>query len=168
MSFANFITENSNEIHQVEDQLWNCQRLKLLLKIFHFWEFFNLGRPPMRIRPTEKSLCFSTFFNRAFEPSIIIFRAPSSLHLLSSTPLSTWPSKVVRFLTLPLFWVRLRALTSFERAFEHSLPVERAFEPSFPFERTYEPSHFLKHACEPSLPFEHTFEPSFSFLFLLG
>ena len=114
----------------------------------------------MRIRPTEKSLCFSTFFNRAFEPSIIIFRAPSSLHLLSSTPLSTWPSKVVRFLTLPLFWVRLQALTSFKRAFEPSLLVERAFEPSFLFERAFEPSHFLKRAFEPPLPFERAFEPS--------
>jgi len=104
--------------------------LKLLLKSFHFWEFFNLGRLPMRIRPPEKSLCFSTFFEYAFKPSIIIFRASSSPHLLSSAPLSTWPSKVVRFLTLPLFWMRLRALTSFEHDFEPSLPFERAFEPS--------------------------------------
>jgi len=46
----------------------------------------------------------------------------------------------VRFLTLPLFWVRLRALTSFERAFEPSFPIERDFEPSLPFERAFEPS----------------------------
>jgi len=139
---------------------WNGQRLKLLLKIFHFWEFFNLGRPPMRIRPPEKSLCFSTFFECVFEPSIIIFRAPSSPHLLSSASLSPWPSKVVCFLTLPLFWVRLQALTSFERAFEPSLPVERDFKPSLHFERTFEPSLFLEHAFEPSLPFERAFEPS--------
>ena len=88
---------------------WNGQRLKLLLKIFHFWEFFNLGRPPMRIRPPEKSLCFSTSFECTFEPSIIIFRAPSSTHFLSSAPSSLWPSKVVRFLTLPPF---SRALSS--------------------------------------------------------
>jgi len=154
---------------------WNGQRLKLLLKIFHFWEFFNLDRPPIRIRPTEKSLCFFTFFDRAFKPSILIFRAPSSPHLLSSAPLSTWPSKVVRFLTLPLFWVRLQALTSFKRAFEPSLLVERAFEPSFLFERAFEPSHFLKRAFEPSLPFEPSTillsapsSPHFPFSFYLG
>jgi hypothetical protein len=56
--------------------------------------------------------------------------------------------------------VRLQALTSFERAFEPSLPVERDFKPSLHFERTFEPSLFLEHAFEPSLPFERAFEPS--------
>ena len=82
MSFANFIRENSGGIHQVEDQLemakdWNC-----------FWEFFNLGRPPPRIRPSEKSLCFSTSLKCAFEPSIIIFSAPLSPRFPSSAPMS--------------------------------------------------------------------------------
>jgi hypothetical protein len=117
----------------VESIKWKANlkwpRLKLLF-FFYFWEFFSLGMPPMRIRPPEKSLCFSTIFESVFEPSIIIFRAPSSPHLISSAPLSPWPSKVVCFLTLPLFWVRLQALTSFERDFELSIPFERAFEPS--------------------------------------
>jgi len=59
-------------------------RLILLLKIFHFWEFFNLGRPPMRIRPPEKSLNFSTSFDCAFEPSIIILSVSLSPHLQGS------------------------------------------------------------------------------------
>jgi len=88
---------------------WNGQRLKLFLKIFHFWEFFNLGKLSMRIKPPEKFMCFSTSFECAFEPSIIIFRAPLSPHFLSSVPSSPWPSKVVFFLTLPPF---LRALSS--------------------------------------------------------
>jgi hypothetical protein len=132
----------------------------------------------MRIRPPEKSLCFSTFFECAFEPSIIIFSASSSPHLLSSASLSPWPSKVVCFLTLPLFWVCLRALTSCKRAFEPSFPVERAFEPSLPFERAFEPSFLVERAFEPSFlverafepsfPFECAFEPLFSFSFYLG
>jgi len=135
---------------------WNGQRSKLLLKNFHFWEIFNLGRPPMRITPPEKSLCFSTSFKCAFEPSIIFFKAS----------LSPWPFKVVCFLTLslffrehlqalifflsaplsprffssapssprPFFGVRLRALTSFECAFKPSTILSSA--PSslyFPF-----------------------------------
>jgi len=99
-------------------------------------------------------------FKCAFEPSIIIFSTPSSPHLLSSAPLSPWPSKVVRFLTLPLFRVRLRALTSFEHAFELSLPVECNFEPSLFLECAFEPSLYFKRAFEPSLPFERAFEPS--------
>jgi hypothetical protein len=102
-------------------------------------------------------------FKWAFEPSIIIFSVSLSPHLFSSAPLSPWPSKVVRFLTLPLFWVRLRALTSFERAFEPSLHFERAFEPSLFLERAFEPSLHFKHAFEPSLFLERAFEPSLHF-----
>jgi hypothetical protein len=169
----------------VEGQLemakkWNC-----------FWKIFNLGRLPMRIRPPKKSLCFSYhFFECAFEPSIIIFRAPSRPHFLSSAPSSPWPSKVVRFLTLPLFWVRLQALTSFECAFEPSLflstfrvltffrgrlralasfssaPLssrflfERALEPSLPFECAFEPSPPSSAPSSPLLPFKCSFELS--------
>jgi hypothetical protein len=127
MSFANFIRENSGGIHQVEGQLemakdWNC-----------FWKFFIFENfSTWAGRPWElghlKNLC--VFPPSLSALSIIIFKAPSSPHLLSSAPLSHWPSKVVCFLTLPLFGVRLWALTSFERAFEPSLPFERAFEPS--------------------------------------
>jgi len=96
--------------------------LKLLLKNFHFWEFFNLGRPPTRIRPSEKSLCFSITLKCAFEPLIIIFRALSSLYLLSSAPSSPWPSKVLRFSALPPFSRTPSSLTSLQmqpRAFDH-------------------------------------------------
>jgi hypothetical protein len=79
MSFANLIRENSNGIHQVEGQL-EMARIER--------EFFNLGRPPTRIRPSEKSLCFSITLKCAFEPLIIIFRAFSSPYLLSSAPSS--------------------------------------------------------------------------------
>jgi len=96
--------------------------LKLLLKNFHFWEFFNLGRPPTRIRPSEKSLCFSITLKCAFEPLIIIFRALSSPYLLSSAPSSPWPAKVLRFLALPPFSRTPSSLTSLQmhpRAFDH-------------------------------------------------
>jgi len=96
--------------------------LKLLLKNFYFWEFFNLGRLPMRIRPPEKSLYFSTtfqfpllrqcisyptsfwvLFERAFEPSTIIGSAfpilppferafEPSSYFFSSAPSSPRPS----------------------------------------------------------------------------
>jgi hypothetical protein len=101
---------------------WNCQRSNLLLKIFYFWEFFNLDRSPIRNRPSKKSLCFSTSFECAFEPLIIIFRALSSPYLLSSVPSSSWPSKVLRFLTLPPFSRTPLSLTSLQmhpRAFDH-------------------------------------------------
>jgi hypothetical protein len=49
------------------------------------------------------------------------FRALSSPYFLSSAPSSPWPSKVVRFLTLPSF---------------SSAPLS----PCFPFERAFEPS----------------------------
>jgi len=96
--------------------------LKLLLKIFCFWEFFNLGRPPPRIRPSEKSLRFSTSLKCAFEPLIIIFKALSSPYLFSSAPSSPWPSKVLRLLTLPPFSRTPSSLTSFQmrlQAFDH-------------------------------------------------
>ena len=117
-------------------------------------------------------------FVEAFKP-LSPFKCAFKPYLLSSAPLRPWPSKVVRFLNLPLFWTRFWALTFFEHAFKPSFPVERAFEPSFPFERAFEPSYFLKHVCEPSLPLESAFEPStillsasssphFPFFFLLG
>jgi hypothetical protein len=99
--------------------------LKLLLKNFHFWEFFNLGRPPMRIRsPKKKSLYifpphfsfhswgsafpilppFEFFFERAFEPSSYLHSsAPSSPHLISI-------QARLRALVLSPFRERLRAL----------------------------------------------------------
>jgi hypothetical protein len=94
--------------------------LKLLLKNFHFWEFFNLGRPPTRIRPSENSLCFSITLKCAFEPLIIIFRALSSLNLLSSAPSSPWPSRVVHFLS----YLLLSAPSS-----PHLISFKCAFEP---------------------------------------
>jgi len=88
-------------------------KIEIAFENFHFWEFFILGRLPMRIRPPEKSLCFSTFFEYAFEPSTIkgsafptvplfecafepsfpLERAskpwfPSSFHLFNSAPSS--------------------------------------------------------------------------------
>jgi len=77
--------------------------LKFLLKNFHFWEFFNLGRSLMRIRPPKKKKKISLFFH----------------HLSVSTP------EVVHFLSyliLSSFRARLRALVL--------SPFERAFEPS--------------------------------------
>jgi hypothetical protein len=123
MSFANFKWENSNGIHQVEGQLemakdWNC-----CWKFFHFWEIFNLGRPPMRIKPPEKSLCFSTSFECAFEPLMIIFRAPPSPYLL----------------------VRLRALISFKCAFEPLIRIFRAF--SSPYLLLRAPSSLISFKC---------------------
>jgi hypothetical protein len=48
----------------------------MLLKIFHFWKFFDLGRRPTRIRPPEKSCIFPyrqvTHYNETpFEKSYI-------------------------------------------------------------------------------------------------
>jgi hypothetical protein len=53
---------------------------------------------------------------------IIIFRALSSLNLLSSAPSSPWPSKVLRFLALPPFSRTPSGFTSLQmhpRAFDH-------------------------------------------------
>jgi len=114
---------------------------------FIFWEIFNLGRPPMRIKPPEKSLCFSTSFECAFEPLMIIFRVPpspyllvrlrglisfkcafeplirifralSSPYLLLSAPSSLWALFLERFQALIFFQVRLQALSPFKCAFE--------------------------------------------------
>jgi hypothetical protein len=38
-------------------------KIEIAFEIFHFWEIFNLGRPPIRIKPPEKSLYFSTTFH---------------------------------------------------------------------------------------------------------
>ena len=126
MSFANFIRETSSGIHQVEGQLemakdWNC-----FWKFVIFWEFFNLGRPPMRIRPPKKSLCFSTSFKCAFEPFIIIFRALSSPYLLSNAPSSLW-SSFFRALSSPyLLSSAPSSLISFKCAFEPLIIIFRA------------------------------------------
>jgi hypothetical protein len=53
-------------------------------------------------------------FSRALSSPYFLSSAPSSLHLLSSAPLSTWPSKVVRFLTLLPFQGHLQASISFK------------------------------------------------------
>ena len=62
MSFANFIREISDGIHQMEGHL-EMAKIEIAFEIFHFWEIFNLGRPPIRIKPPEKSLYFSTTFH---------------------------------------------------------------------------------------------------------
>jgi hypothetical protein len=126
--------------------------LKLLLKNFHFWEIFNLGRPPTRIRPSENSLCFSITLKCAFEPLIIIFRALSSLNLLSSAPSSPWPSKVVHFLSYLLFSAPSSPhLISFKYAFKPLTIKGSAFSILPPFECAFEPSaHFFSSA--PSSP----------------
>jgi hypothetical protein len=49
----------------VEGQL---EMAKIEIAFENFWEFFNLGKSPIRIRLPEKSLCFSTFFECVFEP----------------------------------------------------------------------------------------------------
>jgi hypothetical protein len=106
--------------------------LKLLWKNFHFWEFFNLGRAPMRnshLKKKKKKNNFSIFFpphfslhswgsafpilppfefffERAFEPSSYLHSsAPSSPRFISisEAPLSPRPLKVVHFLSY-LLW----------------------------------------------------------------
>jgi len=149
--------------------------LKLLLKNFHFWEFFNLGRPPTRIRPSEKSLYFSITLKCAFEPLIIIFRALSSLYLLSKCAFELLTIQGIAFLSLT---------SLFENTFEPYLPsnapsslwssflgclwvfaflveclwalaflFESAFEPSLPSSSTFE------HSLSSSSAFEHLLSP---------
>ena len=139
----------------------------------------------MRIRPPEKSLCFSTSFECTFEPSIIIFRAPSSTHFLSSAPLSLWPSKVVHFLTLPPFSRALSSpyllssapsslWSSFFRALSSPyllssppsslISFKCAFEPLIIIFRALSSPYLLSSApLSPRFPFERAFEPSFAF-----
>jgi len=113
--------------------------LKLLLKNFHFWEFFNLGRPPMRIRPPKKKKNLSIFFHH------ISVSTPEVVHFLSYLLLSSF-SSVPSSPRLISIRARLRALilSPFESAFEPSTikgsafpilpPLECVFEPSFSFE----------------------------------
>jgi hypothetical protein len=61
MSFANFIRENSNGIHQVEGQL-EMAKIEIAFENFSLLRIFQPGQAAMRIRPPEKSLCFSTSF----------------------------------------------------------------------------------------------------------
>jgi len=119
--------DNSSRIHQVEGRLEMTKDWNYFWKICHFWEFFNLGKPPMRIRPPAKSLCFSTSFKCAFEPLIIIFRALSSPYLLSNAPSSIWSSF---FRTLSSPYLLLSAplsLISFKCAFERLIIIFKAF-----------------------------------------
>jgi len=62
MGFEILIRENSGGIHQEEGQL-EMAKIENAFEIFFlfFWEFFNLARPPMRIRPPE-NLCISHLF----------------------------------------------------------------------------------------------------------
>jgi len=99
-------------------------KIEIAVEIFFiFWEIFNLGRPPMRIKPPEKSLCFSTSFECSFEPLMIIFRAPPSPYLL----------------------VRLRALISFKCAFEPLIRIFRAL--SSPYLLLSAPSSLISFKC---------------------
>jgi hypothetical protein len=50
MSFANFTREISNEIHQMEGHL-EMAKFEIAFENFSHLRNFNLGRPPMRIRP---------------------------------------------------------------------------------------------------------------------
>jgi hypothetical protein len=61
MCYANFTREIPNGIPQKEGHLENGQKLKCLWKLLTFEKYFDLGRPPTRIRPHEKSLYFSTW-----------------------------------------------------------------------------------------------------------
>ena len=118
MSFANFAREISDEIHQMEGHL-EIAEFEIAFENFSPLRNFNLGRPPMRIRPQKKEKEISLYFSTTFSQ----------------------PSKVVCFLTLASFRARLWALTSFRahlRALDHSFKC--AFEPSPPFECTFESS----------------------------
>ena len=174
MSFANFIRENSGGIHQVEGQFkmaknWNC-----FWKFFIFENFSTWAGCPWELGHLKNLCVFPPSLNAPSSLRSSFFRALSSPYFLSSAPSSPWPSKVVRFLTLPLFWVCLRALTSSERAFEPSLHFERAFEPLLPFRaRLWALVFFSSTPLSPRFPssaplspcllFKHAFEPSLSF-----
>jgi hypothetical protein len=49
----------------VEGQL-EMANIEIAFEKFSLLRIFNLGRPPMRIRPPEKSLYFSTTFHLPF------------------------------------------------------------------------------------------------------
>jgi len=146
MSFANFISENSDGIHQSRKPTWNGQDWNYFWKFFTFenlstwagrpWELSHLKNlcifPPPFIFHSQGSACFILpSFECAFEPSTIKGSAfpilpplecafEPSPHFFSSAPSSPRPSKVVRFLTLPPFEYAL------EPSFQH------ASKPSFP------------------------------------
>ena len=79
MSFANFTGEISDEIHQMEGHL-EMTKFEIAFENFSHLRNFNLGRPPMRIRPQKKNLfvffhhLFSTIQGSAF-PNPTSFRA---------------------------------------------------------------------------------------------
>jgi len=121
MSFANFIRENSGGIHQVEGQFemaknWNC-----FWKFFIFENFSTWAGCPWELGHLKNLCVFPPSLNAPSSLRSSFFRALSSPYFLSSAPSSPWPSKVVRFLTLPSF---------------SSAPLS----PCFPFERAFEPS----------------------------
>jgi len=78
MSFANFIRENSNRIHQVEGQL-EMANIEIAFEKLSLLRIFQPGPS------TIKGSAFSILppFERAFEPSSYLF---------SSAPLSPRPS----------------------------------------------------------------------------
>jgi len=110
MSFANFIWENSNEIHQVEGQLEMAKDRNCYWKFFIFENFSTWASCPWELGH-KKNLC--------------IFPPPFIFH--------SWGSA---FPNHTSFWVRLRALNSFlyERAFEPSAIKGSAFPILPPFE----------------------------------
>jgi hypothetical protein len=55
MSFAKFTKEISDGIHQMEGHL-EMAKIEIAFEIFSTMRNFNLGRPPMRIRPQKKKI----------------------------------------------------------------------------------------------------------------
>jgi hypothetical protein len=94
--------------------------LKLLWKNFHFWEFFNLSRPPMRNRPPKKKKKrkknnFAIFFHHisVSTPEVVYFLSYLLLSSFSSVPSSPHLISIrarLRALVLSPFRKSLRAL----------------------------------------------------------
>jgi len=61
--FLNFTREIPDGIHQKEGHLEMAKNWKCFEKFFTFNKFLDLGRLPVRIRPSEKSLYFVTHHN---------------------------------------------------------------------------------------------------------
>jgi hypothetical protein len=56
MSFAKFTREISDKIHEMEGRL-EMAKIEIAFGKISLLRNFNLGRPPMRIRPPKKNLC---------------------------------------------------------------------------------------------------------------
>jgi hypothetical protein len=56
MSFAKFIKEIFDRIHQMEGHL-EMAKIEIAFENFSPMRNFNLGRLPMRMRPQKKNLC---------------------------------------------------------------------------------------------------------------